>query len=109
MVTVILSPELGEKVMLGVRQGKPFRCKDGVFKHCEDNPSVIVNNEGEGIVGFVSKDCADLWLRTVVPFDANPQLLKHCLEYVINEKENKEGWNIKSKSIYSLFCMNIWA
>merc|ERR1711915_153826 len=62
-------PELRKKVMQAVviRQRKPYRRKDGVFIHFEDNAGVIVNLKGEmkgsGITGPVSKECAELWPR----------------------------------------------
>uniref|UniRef100_A0A1A9V6T4 Uncharacterized protein n=1 Tax=Glossina austeni TaxID=7395 RepID=A0A1A9V6T4_GLOAU len=47
VVTVHLSSELREKLMLAVRQGKPFRCRDGVLIHYEDNPGVIHKLNGK--------------------------------------------------------------
>merc|ERR1712124_57676 len=62
-------PELRKKVLQAVviRQRKPYRRKNGVFIHFEDNAAVIVNNKGEmkgsGITGPVAKECAELWPR----------------------------------------------
>ena len=60
-------PELRKKVMPAVviRQRKPWRRKNGVFRYFEDNAGCIVNNKGEmkgsAITGPVAKECADLW------------------------------------------------
>merc|ERR1711953_728097 len=62
-------PELRKKVLgaVVIRQRKPYRRKNGVFIHFEDNAAVIVNNKGEmkgsGITGPVAKECAELWPR----------------------------------------------
>ncbi|CAI8602481.1 unnamed protein product [Vicia faba] len=65
----IKKPDLRKKVLPAVivRQRKPWRRKDGVFKYFEDNAGVIVNPKGEmkgsAITSPIGKECADLWPR----------------------------------------------
>merc|ERR1712096_220624 len=55
-------PELRKKVLAAVviRQRKPYRRKNGVFIHFEDNKGEM---KGSGITGPVAKECAELWPR----------------------------------------------
>ena len=62
-------PDLRKKIMSAVviRQRKPWRRKDGVFIHFEDNGGVLVTPKGEmkgsAVAGPVAKECADMWPR----------------------------------------------